>query len=198
MLNYLKRRYARARMTAYINGDLSSNGRRIVSEQIDASPDVYRAYIAHKRIKQAMERDLPAFGQPDADRLETLWSSIETELTAAGHQPEAVQAPSHQPGRSGLSLRYRYGLALVLCLLVLLLPMSLDSGSVQASFTPQPLQQAPQNVAVVATPVLTEPLPSSATASVETVAYTNTVPIQTASPVYPAVRQPSMTTPTPS
>jgi hypothetical protein len=77
--------------------------------------------------------------------------------------------------------------------------MSLNSGSVQASFTPQPLQQAPQIMAAVATPALTEPSAMTAsTVSTDTVTQAHTVPVQTANPVYSAARQPAMTTPTPS
>ncbi len=192
MLNYLRRRYAKARLAAYINGELSPSTRRFVAEQIESSPDVYQAYLAHRGIKRELERELPVFGQPEPDTLDALWASIESRM----QQPELLSesAGTHQRP-AGLSLRY--GLALMCCVLMFLLPLTLDTGAVQAASmiqTPQPLHPAPQNIALVATPVLTEPLPVTIADEAASV----TDPLHTVNPVQSADITPAILTPTPS
>lgn len=117
ILKYLKYRYVKARMSAYLDGDLSPQSRRFISRQIDENSNCYRLYIDSKQTKQALERELPVLGKPDAGQLEALWTTIQTELK----QPDS-QVIRHRPNYS-----LSYGVAFVVLIIILLAPLALDT-----------------------------------------------------------------------
>lgn len=145
MLTYLRKRYAKARMAAYINGEVSPAMRRFIAQQIDTHDDVHRCYTQHRAAKRELERELPTFGRASEMQLDALWTSIQTQL----NQPEpAATAPVRATPRYSLG----YGLAMVLCAMALLLPLSMDATRAQASFTPQPQHPSPEFTEVATTP----------------------------------------------
>ena len=150
LLNYLKYRYVKARMMAYLDGDLSIKARRFVARQIDENPVCYQEYIRAKQSKQELERALPAFGKADKPQLDNLWANIQAEL----NQPETV--PVRAMTRPTFSLSY--GVTALLFLVMMLTPLAVDAS--RASISPIPQQPAPEKIADVTTRAST-PEPNS-------------------------------------
>ncbi len=115
-----KLRYCKVQMARYLSGDLSAAARRRVARYIDESEDCYQEYMRQRAFALKLERGLPTLGQPDAPKLEALWSSIEKELQA----PPARRAWLEDL-RSPPRLQFSYGLTMVLISLLLLLPLAI-------------------------------------------------------------------------
>ncbi len=136
LLNYLKYRYVKARMTAYLDGELSTKSRHFVARQIDENPLCYREYILAKQSKQELERSLPMFGKADRAQLDNLWANIQTEL----NQPDELATPLRRVHRPSYSLSY--GVAALLLAILLLTPFAIDVS--RASISPIPEQPSPE------------------------------------------------------
>jgi len=157
---WLKYRYTKARMVAYLNGDLPSHVRQRMARYIDGDKRCYAEYVRQKQAAQEIERDLPRFGTPDAARLNAIWTQIETELTAS---------PASQPRVIRKRYVFGYGMAMAVMLLILIAPAwvntRLDAGTMLPS---QPAPHIVRNETAVparnATPthqsvvLLTEPV----------------------------------------
>jgi hypothetical protein len=125
MLKYLRYRYAKTKMTAYINGELPPNSRRFIGRLINDDECVYNEYIRQRQTKQELERQLPSFGKPEAGQMNTLWAHIQAQLNTP-------DAPTRSPvTRQRYSLSY--ALALVLCVLAILVPFAFDTSRATAS-----------------------------------------------------------------
>lgn len=136
LLNYLKYRYVKARMTAYLDGELSIRSRRFVARQIDENPLCYREYILAKQSKQELERTLPTFGKADTPQLEKLWANIQAEL----NQADEVM-PKQVMRRPSYSLSY--SVAVLVLAIILLTPFAIDVS--RASISPIPEQPSPED-----------------------------------------------------
>lgn len=134
MLNYLRYRYAKARMAAFVDGQLPQNTRRFVARLIDEDPRCYQEYIRLRENKQTLERDLPRLGRPDAGTLDALWHSIEQEMTAPADPAPAATRQRY----AVLSLRYGVGVLLLLWALILPALWSGGTASPVQSMTRQP------------------------------------------------------------
>lgn len=120
LLKYLQYRYVKARMTAYLDGDLPVKTRRFIARQIDENPLCYQDYIRAKQTRQELERALPTFGKPESGQLDNLWANIQLEL----NQPEFVVVQSRQPYGYSLS----YGVAMLVLAIIMLAPFAIDAG----------------------------------------------------------------------
>ncbi len=127
LVKYLQFRYVKARMTAYLDGDLPVKTRRFIARQIDENPLCYREYIRAKQTRQEIERTLPVFGKADSGQLDNLWANIQAEL----NQPETESVPmSHRPGYS-----LSYGVAMLILVIIMLAPFAIDAG--RSSISPE-------------------------------------------------------------
>ena len=134
MLSYLRFRYVKARMTAYISGELPTATRRFIARQIDEDERCYKEYIRQRQTKNELERVLPTLGRSDETQLSNIWANIQTELNRPAETIVTVRKHSFQLG---------YGLVIVAMTIALLVPLSFDAQSVNAQDVPtqQPMPQ---------------------------------------------------------
>lgn len=134
MLRYLRFRYVKARMTAYINGELPQVTRRFIARQIDEDERCYNEYILQRRTKNELERILPTLGRSNEAQLNNIWSNIQAEMNKPSEM--RMTAPKH-------SFQLGYGLVVVAMTLALLLPLTFEAQSVNAQDVPtqQPMPQ---------------------------------------------------------
>jgi anti-sigma factor RsiW len=125
MLKYLRYRYAKAKMAAYVNGELSPNTRRFVGRLINDDERIYNEYIRQRQTKQKLERELPTFGRPDEGQLSAVWANIQAEMSKSD-KPDTP--PASRP-RYSLS----YAVAAVMFVLAVLIPIALDASHVSAA-----------------------------------------------------------------
>lgn len=147
VIEYLQYRYVKARMTAYLDGDLTPKARRFIARQIDENPLCYREYISAKQTHQELERILPTLGKADAGQLDAIWANIQSEL---------VQA-SPEPRQRTLQPQYRlsYSVALLVLGILMLTPFVIDAGRSQlvpVAQLPAPDEAILQVTSAVATP----------------------------------------------
>jgi anti-sigma factor RsiW len=129
MLKYLRYRYAKTKMTAYINGELPENTRRFVGRLINEDERIYNEYIRQRQTKQKLERELPTFGRPDAGQLSAVWANIQAEMS----KPEKPDTPPASRPRYSLS----YAVAAVMFALAVLIPFAFDASHASAAASPQ-------------------------------------------------------------
>lgn len=134
MLQYLRYRYAKARMTAYINGELSVNARRYVARQIDSDPRCRAEFNRQRAIKEAVEYKLPAMGRPEKSQLDSMWANIQTQLVDNSVRDVPANTITMQPTYS-----LGYVLAIILCLFGVLLPFSFKVEGSEAVMIEQPM-----------------------------------------------------------
>jgi hypothetical protein len=133
LLKYLRHRYVKARMTAYLDGELSTQTRRFIARQIDENPLCYQEYIRSRQTKQALELDLPTFGRARQGQLDNIWANIQSELKVV----DGVVI-----SRPRLSYSWAYGFAALMMALILLAPFALDARHLGVSNIPkQPLPE---------------------------------------------------------
>lgn len=145
ILRYLRYRYTKARMTAYINSELPTKTRRFIARQIDSDPRCYDVYLQHRQTKQELERDLLIFGKADAPQLQNIWTNIQSELNA----PTIATTTTNIQPRPQMKFSLGYGLAIVLCVFALMLPMFVETNTVHASGAP--IEQAIPEVTSIVT-----------------------------------------------
>ena len=127
LLKYLQYRYVKARMTAYLDGELPVKTRRFIARQIDENPLCYQEYIRTKQTRQELERTLPVFGKASTGQLDNLWANIQEEL----NQPETKTLLQRRPGYS-----LSYGVAMLVLAIIMLAPFAIDAG--RANLLPVP------------------------------------------------------------
>lgn len=130
MISWLRYRYTKARMTAYLNGQLSVQSRRQIARYIDTDSRCYREYMTHRRIHDELQRQLPVFGAPSPSGLDSIWHGIQDELD----QPQTRPRPRRRYAMG-------YGMAVLLFVLAMTLPNWLRE-KFDAS-TAMPTQPAP-------------------------------------------------------
>lgn len=141
LLNYLRYRYVKARMTAYLDGELSDKARRFIARQIDENPRCYDDYIRARQSKQDIERHLPTFGQAEANQLDNMWAAIQAEMK----QPQEKLTPIQPLQRPSYSLSY--GVAVLVLAVILLTPFALNSNRLVTE--PIAQQPAPEETALI-------------------------------------------------
>lgn len=139
-----KYRYCKVNMARFISGDLSEAGRRRVGRFIDECEDCQREYRRHRDFALNLERNLPALGRPNPQRLDLLWSSLQAELqTPAGRKLRLSDFASPH------STQFSYGLVMLAISIALLLPMAVGF---QASLSPVELPPLPHIIDINTTP----------------------------------------------
>lgn len=120
LLKYLQYRYVKARMMAYLDGDLPVKTRRFIARQIDENPLCYQDYIRAKQTRQELERTLPVFGTAESGQLDNLWANIQAELNQADTATPQVKHP--------YSYSLSYGVAMLVLAIIMLAPFAIDAG----------------------------------------------------------------------
>jgi len=146
LISYLRYRYVKNRMTAYLDGELPVKTRRFIARQIDENSLCYREYIRAKQSRQELERSLPVFGKAENGQLDNIWANIQAEL----NQPESKSAPVMMRPRYSLS----YGVAMLIFAVIMLTPFAIDVSRSGESPVPQhPLpEQAVNRTSPASTP----------------------------------------------
>jgi anti-sigma factor RsiW len=145
LLNYLRYRYVKTRMNAYLDGELPLTARRFIARQIDENPLCYRDYIRAKQSKQELERSLPTVGQVQAGQLDNLWATIQAEL----NQPENSTTRTNPRPSYSLS----YGVAMLILAIIMLAPFAIDAS--RMSVSPVPQHPLPEETALLTSPAST-------------------------------------------
>ncbi|MEM9951190.1 MAG: hypothetical protein AAF846_06315 [Chloroflexota bacterium] len=133
LIKYLQYRYVKARMMAYLDGELSLQTRRFIARQIDENPLCYREYISAKQTHQELKQSLPTFGTAQDSQLNAIWATIQQEMT----QPAPISTP--QRTRLQPSYRLSYSVALLVLGIILLAPFAIDVSRSQPVPIAQPL-----------------------------------------------------------
>ena len=115
-----KYRYCRARMVAYLNGELSSTTRRRVGRYIDECSDCYSEYIHQRDLQQELRHRLSVFGAPRPGQLERIWEAVQDEL-------QLTRKTSVRPWY------LRYGLVTLVFILAMFLPLMLLGDDVASA-----------------------------------------------------------------
>jgi hypothetical protein len=151
MLNF-KLLYCKARMVAYIHGELPIEAHRKVSRYIDECPACYAEYVRQRELKRYLSVSVPAMGQTDAQQINHIWMGIQAQL----HQ--SSPSPTHH-------LRYMVQVSVMamLSISVFLMLMLFDNEGVQA------------DVVLPAIPQVTEVANITSTWSMETASANPTV-----------------------
>lgn len=139
-----KHRYCQVHMAKYLSGDLSDVARRRIARFIDECQDCYDEYLRQREIRDQLQRNLPVLGRPDAQRLDSIWMSLQSELAPAG----AAKSPA-----TGLMGNTPMGQSLFMVLLaaILLLPLSIG---LQTSVAAIDLPPYPRLLNIEATPAM--------------------------------------------
>lgn len=130
-----KYRYCKARMTAFLNGQLSPESRRRIARYIDECQDCYDEYQRQRDLMREFEAQLPTFGKPNNDQLSRIWTGIQAEVFAPAEAPRKRR-------RVHWVYQARCGFAALTVLFTLLVPFMIqDDNFTQAAVTqPTPAQ----------------------------------------------------------
>lgn len=160
-------RFIKPHLTAYLHGELSRRGRRRVAQHLEACESCYAAYTQARDLERELTRALPLVGTPTAPQLSMMWASIQRQVDAV---------PVHRS-------HARYGLAVVVFVLALLLPWTLGNQNIALD---APTQPAPYLLAATASPDLTEPAETPNTYETRDNLTPTLLPIQETKPESPA------------
>ncbi len=140
--------YTRARIPALINQELPIQTRRYVARHLDHCSACRAEFERQKTVKQELMRELPHFGKPDESALERIWAQVQSDL-----RPAAPRHNTRLPLKS-----YSFGGIIAGLLLVLLLPIAGNAGTMSVPHHPSPqiivLTETPTNRVAVAVPTL--------------------------------------------
>ncbi len=127
LLRFLKFRYYRAHLLAFLNGELAPRLRRRIGRAIDESPALYAAYLQQRDEVQDFERQIHRVGQPQKAQLDRIWAVVQAEM--AGLNPPEPRSRSRQT--------MRYGLVGLTVVAAILMPLSFSTWE-SSSIVPQP------------------------------------------------------------
>ena len=139
-----KYRYCKVHMAQYLSGDLSDAARRRIARFIDECQDCYLEYIRQVEFVSQLERELPALGRPDSQRLDALWASIQTELNLSDRTPSLTGG-----GKQRSNWSFGYGLVMLALSIALMIPMTVGY---HASVAALDLPPRPQTAEIARTP----------------------------------------------
>jgi hypothetical protein len=132
MLQYLRYRYVKAQISAYVNGELNPRARGMVARMIERDERCYAEYRRTVELHAELKRELPQIGKPAPEALGMIWSNIAREL--ASETPPLVGRRSN--------LKYRLGVAGTAVIALVLLPLMVGTGARAERFVPvQPLPE---------------------------------------------------------
>lgn len=125
-------------ITAYIQDELSPTIRRRVMGHLNTCETCYVLYRQELDLVRHLTETIPLIGTSPQPPLKRVWSVVETEL--------AQPTPRQRFDR----FQARYGLAMLLFALMLIVPMTMGNGGV--TWAAPPTQPAPQTVTMNQTP----------------------------------------------
>lgn len=176
MINF-KLRYCKARMLAYIHGELPPHSRRRMARYLDECPRCYAEYQRQRALIAELQWTLPAFGAASGDQLARIWSRVQADMR---RRPGSVR-PLYHAG---------YGLAALMLAVLLLLPLAGTGGASAAASLTQPepaLRLVASTTLTPGSPVLSATLSAPATAQGgQTSSVPETVPPNTPRPFHAA------------
>lgn len=183
LLKFLRYRYAKARMSAYIEGTLPPDTRRFVARQIESNPRCYQEYMRLRQLHEQLKAEIPRFAMPDDTQLDTMWAHIQSEI--------AISKPVATPRRIALRPRFSlgYSVAMLFIVIIMLTPVAHSA----AKTVPVPIVERPL-------PEATEAINTPSAAGItERAANAKTVEIaaQTTNTHAPHTRLPAYNTPEP-
>lgn len=133
------------KLVPYLHRQLSPRLQRRVSQHLDGCPVCYAAYLSQHELSNELSAGLKRIGQPNVPQMQKMWAAVNADM----QRPQTV---SRRP-------LGRYGVVLLIFVLALVLPWSLDKQSVVHAIPNQPLPattasvtEAPLHV-VMATPI---------------------------------------------
>ena len=138
-----KYRYCKVHMARFVSDDLSEAARRRVGRYIDECEDCHREYMRHREFAQKLERNLPTLGRPNPQRLDELWSSLQSELETPARQTVWLSDFA-----SPQSTQFSYGLVMLAISMALLLPMAIGFHT---SLSPVDLPRLPHSISIITT-----------------------------------------------
>ncbi|MEL7433413.1 MAG: hypothetical protein AAFN11_05655 [Chloroflexota bacterium] len=145
LLTFLRYRYTKARMSAYVNGECTPETRRFIARQIDSDPCCYDEYMRVREIKAQLEAEMPRLGRPEDAQLSAIWANIQSEMVQPAPEP-VLQARIRLRPRYSLG----YSVAMLLLAIIMLTPFAYDGQkSAPSGIAQQPM---PEATAAVMTP----------------------------------------------
>jgi hypothetical protein len=133
------------KIVPYLHQQLSPRLQRRVALHLDGCPVCYAAYLSQRELSSELGAGLKRIGQPDMPQMQRMWSAIHADM----QRPQRV---SRRPVG-------RYGVVLLIFMLALLLPWSLDKQGVAHAIPNMPapattasVTETPLHV-VMATPI---------------------------------------------
>ena len=139
LINFLKYRYCKSRMVAFIHSELSSASRQRVARYIDECSACYAEYAHQKNIQRKLIDQIPVLGQPKPDQLDRMWAAIQGEM-----QPSQPRVRPLYPTR--------YGLVTLALMLMLIMPLIFQGGRVSLITVTQPTPNNIQSINTDRTP----------------------------------------------
>jgi hypothetical protein len=133
-------RYSRARMTAYIHGELSLVARRRVARHLDECPRCSAIYTRERALTQELERSIPLIGTRQPPDFSRFWENVQIEIRTEAKRETRPFRHLHST---------RYGLVALGLLLALVLPLTMGNRSLPFIL---PTQPAPQVITGTDTP----------------------------------------------
>jgi anti-sigma factor RsiW len=141
MMDQFKVLYCKARMAAYLDGELPAHAHRRVARYIDECPACYAEYARQRDLRRDLLASMPALGQPAQPSLDRIWSAVQQDLAAPTPPPR----------------RLRYGVVIAAIALMLFVPMIAGSADEARSMALPPTPDGEIVAAATETP-LTPPL----------------------------------------
>jgi predicted anti-sigma-YlaC factor YlaD len=125
-------------LVGYIHNELKPHLRRRVAYHLDDCPACYAVYGRQRELARELQLTIPLIGRGDTPRFDHVWASIQIEM--------------NQPRRSAASnwYQFRYGLAMMAAMLVLLFPWVVG-GRRDLTLAAPPTQPAPLSLTAVQT-----------------------------------------------
>lgn len=136
LIAFMRLRYCKANLTAYVNGQLSPRARRRIARYIDIDAACYAEYVRQRELARELNHSLPYIGQPTQPQLDRIWGAIQAEMGGISPTAPASHRTPHyvQVKRANT----RFGVVGIACGLVLALPVMLGNSNVSALSVPTP------------------------------------------------------------
>lgn len=197
---FMRLRYCKANLTAYVNGQLSPRARRRIARYIDIDAACYAEYVRQRELARELNHSLPYIGQPTQPQLDRVWGAIQAEIGTITEIGSSVSTSAPTPALASSQQRYtphymqvkrantRFGLVGIACGLVMALPVMLGNSNVSALYVPTPPEPQLERAFTVAEMVSTDANGTSADSPTRAVTEATSEPLQpeTAEIVYRA------------
>lgn len=123
-MNY-KCRYCKARMQAFIHGELDLKARRRVAQHLDECPLCYKEHLQKRELADKLAARVPLLGKSKPPQLQKIWNAVQRDLQP---RPKQHQVPSA-----------RYGVAALILVVAMLLPLTLGNSNIALSAPTHPI-----------------------------------------------------------